>query len=256
MQVEKICFQSAAAVGSPIQLNLVASLFLPDCAGVTPGLIVGHGAGSNRLNHGEFCLAACSAGFTVLALDFRGHGESEGEVDGPLELDLIAAAGWLRSQTGVDSGSICYRGSSMGGFYGLKAAPEANFAAMVLLCPASETIILEALERAQDAAEQATDKPVATGGCWNVKSTKEYFEHQQSYALAAKVRCPTFLIHVRGDEVVPFTHTLMIVRSLRTDTTLLALQDGSHTTAQHDPRIHRRSIEWLQQQLTSYSGRI
>lgn len=252
MNEEKICFQSAAAIGSSEQVNLVASLFLPDCTGVKPGLIVGHGAGSNRLNHADFCLAACSAGFTVLALDFRGHGESDGEADGPLELDIMAAASWLRSQTDVDAGSISYRGSSMGGFYGLKATPEAHFAAIVLLCPASETVMLEALTR----AEEAVDDPGTCGGRLNTASMKHYFEHQQLLVLAGRVRCPTFLIHTRADEVVPFTDTLMLVRNLRTNTTLLALQDGSHTSAQHDPRVHRRSIEWLQQQLTSCSGRI
>ena len=34
----------------------------------------------------------------------------------------------------------------MGGFYGLKAAPEAGFTALALVCPASERVMLDALD--------------------------------------------------------------------------------------------------------------
>lgn len=96
-----------------------------------PGLVVGHGAGSQAARHEEFCREACRQGFVVLALDFRGHGNSMGTGDGPLEQDVLAAVHFLRDHPAVDGQRICYRGSSMGGFYGLKAQPEAGFAAPV-----------------------------------------------------------------------------------------------------------------------------
>ncbi len=96
---------------------------------------MGHGAGSRRESHDEFCRAACAGGFAVLAVDLRGHGESAGCADGPLELDLIAAAQHLRQPPEVDGERLCYRGSSMGGFYGLRAAVAAGLSALALLCP-------------------------------------------------------------------------------------------------------------------------
>ncbi len=97
---------------------------------LAPGLGVGHGAGSQAARHEAFCLEACSHGFAVLALDFRGHGHSDGTADGPLEQDVLAAVRFLRAHPSVDEKTICYRGSSMGAFYGLKAAPKRDFAAM------------------------------------------------------------------------------------------------------------------------------
>ena len=85
--------------------------------------------------------------------------------------------------------------------------------------------------------------------------TRVYFEQQQSLELARLVTCPALLIHARDDETVPFTHTLLLTQSLLVDTTLLALADGTHTTAQHDPDIHRFTALWLWERVTSCSGR-
>lgn len=166
---------SAPASGLAPDLELAATLYLPDPSDglPTPGLVVGHGAGSRRARHDAFCRAACSQGLAVLALDLRGH-------------------------PAVDGRHLCYRGSSMGGFYGLKAASEAGFA-----------------------------------------------------ALAARVRCPVLLVHARADSVVPFGHSLTLARRLGGNATLLALAGGTHTSAQHDPAIHRLTARWLIDQLKS-----
>ncbi len=273
MLIQDIHLLSASRPDAAPGIELAATLFLPDEAvpgANMPALVVGHGAGSRRSRHDEFCREACSEGFVVLALDFRGHGDSEGFADGPLELDLFAAAGFLRAHPSVDADKVCYRGSSMGGFYGLKAAPEAHFAAMALLCPATESVILHALDeqeaiRDTEARDGASPPPSSTGQRfpspsdepprWDVPSLRAYFQQQQCLLLARSVECPVLLIHARADEVVPFTHTLLLAQSLAVDTTLLALAEGTHTTAQHDPEIHRCTVGWLRERLTSCSGR-
>ena len=222
-------------------LELAGLLYLPDRPGgrPAPGLVVGHGAGSNAARHTAFCLAACGHGFVVLALDFRGHGDSEGRGDGPLELDLASAALFLRRRPEVDPCHIFYRGSSMGGFYGLKAAPEAGFAALALVCPADETTMLRSIDRGDDAPRAG---PLTR---WDGPGLRAYFERQDSRAVAARVSCPVLLVHARGDEVVPFAHSLLLARHLQVDTTLIALKGGTHTTAQHDPSIHDVTVAWL-----------
>lgn len=254
MNTEDVNFSAPLLLGGDSRIDLAATLYLPSNpdASPLPGLIVGHGAGGRRSSHVEFCTVACEAGFAVLALDFRGHGDSQGDADGPSELDINAAAEWLRSHPRVDAAKICYRGSSMGGFYGLMASSDAEFAAMILICPASETTMLDALDRAEDGLQT----PTAEKARWDATGIRRYFERQNTLSQARLVRCPTFLIHVRSDEVVPFSHSLQLIENLGVDTTLLALEEGSHTSAQHDPQIHARSLEWLHQQLTSYSERI
>jgi dipeptidyl aminopeptidase/acylaminoacyl peptidase len=240
---------AARTAGLQADLELAATLYLPTTAGASlaPGLIVGHGAGSHRLRHRAFCLEACAHGFAVLAIDFRGHGDSAGAGDGPLEQDILAAARFLRRHPAVDRGRICYRGSSMGGFYGLAAAPEAEFAAMVLLCPASEKVMLDAIA----ASNRGGAAQSAMSTRWDAPRLRAYFQRQDGRALAARVRCPVLIVHVRRDPVVPFEHSLMLVAELGGDTTLLALAQGTHTTAQHEPAIHAFVASWLLDQVKS-----
>ncbi len=255
---------SARTPGLPPDLELAATLYLPHdiCPAPVPGLIVGHGAGSHRLRHDTFCREACLRGFAVLALDFRGHGDSTGAADGPLEEDILAAARFLRRYPGIDDAHICYRGSSMGGFYGLKAASEARFTAMVLLCPAGETVMLAAIDDAEtttcdtELPSAAAESQTAASARWDVAALRAYFQRQDSRRLAARVGCPTLLVHVRDDPVVPLEHSLMLAAGLRGDATLLALATGTHTTAQHDPAVHALTASWLLAQIkTACTGR-
>jgi dipeptidyl aminopeptidase/acylaminoacyl peptidase len=140
----------------------------------------------------------------------------------------------------------------MGGFYGLRAAPEAGFAAIALLCPAGERTILEALDDMDNGSrerEETAGRPKSTSDItaprWDIAGLRSYFDKQNSEHLAAGVRCPVLLVHARGDDVVPFAHSLLLTERLSTETTLLALEGGTHTTAQHDPRIHRFTAAWL-----------
>jgi uncharacterized protein len=269
MQVGTVTLHSRPRPGSPSTLVLAATLYLPGPAQSAarpksalpsglrgaPGLVVGHGADSRRQRHDEFCREACAQGFAVLALDFRGHGESAGAVDGPLEEDVLAAARFLRDHPSVDGRHLCYRGSSMGGFYGLKAAslPAAGFRSLALLCPASEQVILGAIRGSEERRDKGGGDAAQPAGPtrWDVPRLAAYFRTQDSLALAARVGCPVLLVHARGDAVVPFDHSLALARHLAGDTTLVALADGSHTSAQHDPAIHRQTAAWLLAQVKS-----
>jgi uncharacterized protein len=272
VRIEELRFTSPRRWGASARSTLAGTLYLPSAADseeppgparLPPGLVVAHGAGSNRDRHDAFCREACSGGFVVLALDLRGHGASGGIADGPLELDVLAAADVLRQHEGVDSEAICFRGSSMGGFYGLKSAPAARFAAIALLCPASEQVMLDAIQKArEEASEDASgshrQEPEVRGRAsldpadiaparWDLAAMTRYFEEQDSVALARAVTCPALLVHARGDEVVPVDHSLTLARRLGGDTALMISRGGSHTSAQHDPQTHFRTTRWLRE---------
>ena len=245
----QVTLRSAPDAGRARTLELAATLYVPQpVAGVSgPGLLVGHGAGSRRGRHDGFCREACAQGFVVLALDFRGHGDSGGRGDGPLEQDIFAGVDLLRSHPRVDPERVCYRGSSMGGFYGLKAAPQACFAALALLCPASEGVILDALDdrQASETESGSRSSPEDAPPRWDTAALRSYFQRQDSVRLASQVECPVLLVHARGDDVVPLGHSLRLSRHLRTETTLLLLEGGTHTSAQHDVRVHQYTSTWL-----------
>jgi dipeptidyl aminopeptidase/acylaminoacyl peptidase len=245
----QVTLRSAPDAGRARTLQLAATLYVPPpVAGVSgPGLLVAHGAGSRRGRHDGFCREACAQGFVVLALDFRGHGDSAGRGDGPLEQDIFAGVDLLRSHPRVDPERVCYRGSSMGGFYGLKAAAQAHFAALALLCPASEGVILDALDdrQASETESGSRSSPEDAPPHWDTAALRSYFQRQDSVRLASQVECPVLLVHARGDDVVPLGHSLRLCRHLRTETTLLLLEGGTHTSAQHDARVHQYTSTWL-----------
>jgi dipeptidyl aminopeptidase/acylaminoacyl peptidase len=207
-----------------------------------PGLIVGHGAGSNRRRHAGFAAAACAAGMVVMTIDFRGHGESTGMLDGPLELDVLAAVAILRSHPLVDWSRVCYRGSSMGGFYGLRAAADVGFAALALLCPADERVLLPGL------ATRPTEDELSGRGLAvriDIDSLRAYLESCETLDDAADITSPVLLVHARGDAVVPLDHSLTLAAALGGATDLVILAGGDHGSAQASPAVHERVIRWL-----------
>ena len=207
-----------------------------------PGLIVGHGAGSNRRRHAGFATAACAAGMVVMTIDFRGHGESTGELDGPLESDVLAAVALLRSHPLVDWNRICYRGSSMGGFYGLRAAPDAGFAALALLCPADERVLLPGLTT-RPTEDELSGRGLAVR--IDVDSLRAYLESCETLNDAGDIETPVLLVHARGDAVVPLENSLTLAAALAGPTDLVILAGGDHGSAQASPAINGRVIRWL-----------
>jgi len=79
-------------------------------------VVLAHGGRFNKKSWEKQARALASAGFQVLALDFRGYGKSQGPgqsdpLSAPLHLDVLAAVHYLRS-TGAKSVSVI--GASMG----------------------------------------------------------------------------------------------------------------------------------------------
>jgi pimeloyl-ACP methyl ester carboxylesterase len=207
-----------------------------------PGLIVGHGAGSRRLHHDRFARTACLAGMVVLALDFRGHGDSDGVLDGPAEHDLVAAAAFLRGLDDVDPRRISYRGSSLGGYYGLQAAGPAGFSSMVLVCPATEAVMLGALDGGFD-EDRARERGLDLRA--DADALRAYFAEHDVMTTAAAIDCDVLLVHARGDTVVPLASSLELAAHLAGRTDVVILPGGDHSSAQGSEAIDRLTVRWL-----------
>ena len=91
------------------------------------GVVLAHGGRFDKASWEKQARALAKAGFRVLALDFRGYGQSRGPGDSepisaPLHFDILAAARYLRS-TGAKTVSVV--GASMGGSAAADAAIQA-----------------------------------------------------------------------------------------------------------------------------------
>src|SRR3954449_3390664 len=96
------------------------------------GVVVIHGAGSQKENHYDFARECRAAGLAAVAFDQRGHGESDGALDGRAIDDVATMAALLPGR-----GPVALRGSSMGGWLALAAGAALDAAAVVAICPAS-----------------------------------------------------------------------------------------------------------------------
>ena len=108
---------------SPDGTALKASWFSAGSPG--PGLLLLHACNRDRSSWNDLATAAAARGFHVLALDFRGYGQSGGtKSDDPQQQqwiadrewpgDIDAAYTWLTSQQGVDKTRIGAAGASCG----------------------------------------------------------------------------------------------------------------------------------------------
>ena len=90
-----------------------------------PGLLLFHACNRDRSSWNDLATAAAARGIHVLAMDFRGYGQSGGaRGDDPQQLqwiadrewpgDIDAAYAWLTSQAGVDKTRMAAAGASCG----------------------------------------------------------------------------------------------------------------------------------------------
>ncbi len=89
-----------------------------DISGTVPGIVVCHGFMANKQAMQGISLELVKCGFVVIAIDFRGHGESDGNLDPARDTlidDVYAAVQYLKSLSYVDSNNIGLVGHSMGG---------------------------------------------------------------------------------------------------------------------------------------------
>src|SRR5262249_29545179 len=103
--------------------GLSYALFLPADES-TGGVVVTHGAGSQKENHVDFARECRAAGLAAVCFDQRGHGASEGALDGGA-IDDVATVAALLPAGAPDA----LRGSSMGGWLALAAGAALDVAA-------------------------------------------------------------------------------------------------------------------------------
>jgi len=138
-------------------ISLAARLFLPENSGPAPVLILCHGAGDFKENYYELAEYLAHRGVGSLAMDMRGHGESQGErfhvnIQAWVE-DIKAAVSFLSALPEVDKNRIGAFGLSSGGTAILEAAlVEPRLKALVALdatvrnsMPLAATLFLKAL---------------------------------------------------------------------------------------------------------------
>jgi len=131
----------------------ISAAFYAPASNTTPGVILIHSLGKTREEWAPFIPMLQHAGFAVLAIDLRGHGESKRRLTGQgpqsmdyrnftprdfqdMLLDIDAAFNWFAAQPGVDRNHVAIVGASLGANEALRyAAFNEDVAAFLLLSP-------------------------------------------------------------------------------------------------------------------------
>jgi uncharacterized protein len=211
------------------------SLWLPKLdAPVRGGVVIVHGAASSKENHHDFARTVLGAGLGAIAFDLRGHGSSEGKLDGRVPEDIGSVADVLRARTGTDA--IAVRGSSMGGYLAIVAAPAIRARAVVAICPASSEGLRRGLARGN--LGFAADAPVLD----------RFLEAHDLGEAVDALEVPLLLLHAEGDEVVPVALSRELAGRMRAPgSRLIAPPGGHHRSIQHDEELQAVSTRFIEQ---------
>jgi pimeloyl-ACP methyl ester carboxylesterase len=206
--------------------GLSYALFVPD-GPPSGGVVVLHGAGSQKENHYDFARECRAAGLAAVAFDQRGHGESDGALDGRAIEDVATIASVL-----PEGAPLALRGSSMGGWLALAAGAALDAAAVVAICPASSEQLARGLSdrrfafRADEATLgtllAATDLPAA----------------------AETLGDRLLLMHAEGDEDVPVEHSRAL-HAAAPESRIEVVPGGDHRSVQHDPEMQALSVRFV-----------
>jgi alpha-beta hydrolase superfamily lysophospholipase len=205
-------------------------------------MVIVHGAGSRKENHGDFGRACAAAGWAAIAYDQRGHGASDDEMGPEALADVGRMARFLASRAEVDAARVCVRGSSMGGFIAIHGAATSDaLSGVVAICPAGEEHLLRGLrsgELEMRAGPEAREALAAWLG-----------EHDLRDAVELMGTKPLLLIHAEGDERIPSELSQELYARAGEPRKLILLPGGHHRSAQHDAELQGVALRWLERQL-------
>ncbi len=197
-----------------------------------------HGAGSCKESHHDFARAAVAHGLAVICFDQRGHGETGGRLDGNVIGDAVTVAGHLRGALRRPGDPVAIRGSSMGGYLAILAAPAIDAGAVVAICPAGA----DGLRRGLDGGD--------FGFAADADSLRRLLDGNDLPAAVKALTAPLLLMHAEGDERVPIQQSRELAAiAPAPGSRLIAVPGGHHRSVQHDPELQAASLRFIERSL-------
>ncbi len=218
-------------------------------AGFSRAAVLVHGWGGDRsgLHVVETALVYERAGFNVLMIDLRAHGESEGErvTIGYQEVrDVRGTLSWLEER-GYDPKDVVLHGWSMGGAAVVQAAPGSGVAAVVEEAAYADLppLLRERIPEASGLPAFFTPGILLMGRLfldidpWAVRPEEEARQ-------LSREGVPFMIIHSRDDGVIPFEHAEALAAAYP-GATFWELRGYGHVAAHTHPEYRERLLSFL-----------
>ena len=240
------------------KVKLAGEILFPSTGHRVPGAVLCHGFGSSHRAVKAGARIIANHGVAVLIFDFRGHGSSEGILDGNIVTDVVDAWRFLSEFPGVDKRRIALIGHSMGAMAAILAARQVNPCALVALsCPpeldgklvkAAPAMLKKWINKGIVVEDFPQDEGFArVNGPFTVLS--RLWMHLLAYGLrvdwwgflevVAKVKmstalrelknCATLFVHCEWDVLTPYQPALQLYEVARQPKDLFLAKGGFHS---------------------------
>ena len=228
--------------------TLAGILHVPEGYPPFPGVQLCHGLASRKENYADLAILLCEAGFVVLTLDCRGHGQSEGALDDCPWQDALTGLEYLQRRREVDGHRLALAGASMGANHSLHAAvrvPEVR--TVVAFNTAPNEVLRDALfsQPYWERIGLSTDRARIC-----MPEYLQYLQRSEIYELPHRLSPrPLFFLHGRNDEMVPFAVSEALYAAAAPGSRLWVVDGCDHAGLRHDARVLPEVIQWLCEKL-------
>lgn len=216
----------------------------------TKGVILSHGFASKKESMSEFSNFFRGNGYTTLAFDYSGHGESEGKLEETTITrwsdDLNSAVDFLSK----DCREIALFGFSLGGMSSLVCSGRST--ATIAIAPPTNFKKL-AVHFVNTGLIKKLDKFIDFGG---LKVGQEFITESAKYDMKdvmREIRCPILIIHGSDDDVIPLEHSQEAMAYINEPKKLVLIEGFGHGSANKDQMriIYSEIAEWLKKYMAT-----
>ena len=212
------------------------------------GVIVSHGFASNKENVSMYTEFLQSKGYSTLAFDYSGHGESAGVLAetsaAKWEDDLNSAIDFMKQRCN----KLALLGFSLGGMSSLLCSGRSD--ATVAIAPPTNFRKL-AMHFIKSGLIKEFGKFIDFGGL-NIKQT--FITESAKYdmkKIMKNTKCPVLIVHGDKDDVVPLSQSEEVINYINEPKRLAVIRGFGHGSANEAQLgvITREIGEWLERYL-------
>lgn len=217
------------------------ALYLPTQGRPRGTVLYLHGNAENLSSHVHAVTWLPARGYSVLALDYRGFGRSQGDASlAAVHEDAEAGLAWLSARDVNHTGPLIVFGQSLGGSVALRlvagAAARERIAAVIADSPFSTYRGIAREKLAQLWLTWPLQWPLS----WLIS------DHYSALGVVDRISpIPLLLIHGERDVVVDASHSKHLFAAAREPKDLWLIPDGRHTDASHREPVRERLLNFL-----------
>jgi pimeloyl-ACP methyl ester carboxylesterase len=263
-------------------LKLKGKVILPDNASIdspVPGALLCHGFGASRKAMESSAKIMVNQGIAVMVFDFRGHGDSEGAVDGKMVDDVLDAWNTLKRIPEIDKDRMGIIGHSLGAMSAIMAADKVDPRVLVALsCPSQ--VDKDTYPDMPDNFGQwghrnssIMDFPRQGAFPW-LKGTAAFLSRIWMYTFGYRVRvdlkeffngiiqmnmievlqkldnCFKLFVYCEGDSVTPYNKCIPVYQAACEPKLKFVAKGGFHTTPLMRGQLRSQWTSWVVTKLT------